>query len=221
MQLCGKKILAAKSIIPCLRKILRRSRRVSVGEPLTSDESWVMVDGDQISQTAESPVDEDLGPRPEDAVHQDEPLLPPNCDRLRSDDIVISGTHPDRAGAFADVWDGFLAGDRVMIKSYRLYSATDSTQARMVRLRWHFQTIRYADSPSTTEVPQGSAGGMLHAFPSKHRPIPGCVHHLQTPASSRVRFHGTPMSWRIPEGECGHQESATGATSILLLVSIF
>ena len=165
MQLCGKKIPTASSIIPRrLRKIFRRSRQVSVREPPTSDESWtvVMVDGDQISQIAESPVDEDPEPRPEEAVHQDEPLLPPNCDRLRSDDIVISGTHPDRTGAFADVWDGSLSGDRVMIKSYRLYSAMGSTQARMVRLRWYFQKLCYADSLSTTEALQGSAG-MLHA----------------------------------------------------------
>ena len=135
MRFCGKKIFAARSIIPRLRKIFRRSRQVSARETLASDESWTVVDADQISpQTAESPVDVDE-PRPADAVRQDEPLLPPGCGKLRSEDIEIFYTLPNRAGAFADVWDGSLAGDRVVIKFYRLYSATDSTQARMVRFR--------------------------------------------------------------------------------------
>ena len=150
MQLCGRKLSAFKSIILRLRKKFRRSRQAPEREMLVT--SRTMVDGDQISQTAESPVDEDFEPRPTDAIRQDEPLLPPNCDRLCPEDIEILGTFPDRAGVFTDVWEGSLAGDRVVIKSYRLYSATDFTQARIVRFRWYPRTLRYADPPSATEA---------------------------------------------------------------------
>lgn len=127
-------IPAVKSIAPLWRKIFRRSRRVSVRETLASDESgWTVVDWDQISRTAEPPVDEDPEPRPADVVHQHEYLLPPDCDRLRSGDIEIFDTLPDRAGAFTNVWDGSLDGDRVVIKSYRLCYTTDPTQAHIVR----------------------------------------------------------------------------------------
>jgi hypothetical protein len=214
MRLCGKKVFATRTIFSRLCKIFRRSRQAAL------DESWTVVDWDQISQTAEASVDGDFGPRAADAVHRDVHPPPHNCDRLRSEEVEIPGTFPDRAGAFTSVWSGFLAGRRVVIKSYRLDSVTDPTQARMVRFRCYLRTLCYADSPSATEVLQGSSG-KLRAFPSKHRPIPGCVHHLRTPASSRVRLHGTPMSSRIPRGGYGHQESATCATSVLLPLSIF
>lgn len=140
----SKVILVARSII---LRLSRRSRQVSVGEALASDENWIMVDGDQISQTAEPPVDEGSEPRPLDAIQQNEPPLPPSCNRLHPDDIEIFTNLPSRAGAFTDVWEGSLAGDRVMIKSYRLYSTIDPTPARMVKFRWHFQVLRFTDPP--------------------------------------------------------------------------
>ncbi|KAF9649991.1 kinase-like protein [Thelephora ganbajun] len=123
MPLRCRKLFAPKSIIFCLRKLFRRSlgQNSSVRTALVPD----VVDGDH----AEPPVNEDTEPRPADAVQQ--PPLPPNCSKLRSGDIRIPDTCPVRAGAFADVWDGFLSGDRVVIKSYRLYSTADPTQARM------------------------------------------------------------------------------------------
>ncbi|KAF9651701.1 kinase-like protein [Thelephora ganbajun] len=130
MPLRCQKFFAAKSIAFCLRKLFRRScQNSSVGTALVSDESWVVVDGNQTSQTAEPLVNEDTEPQPADAIQQ--PPVPPNCSRLQSGDIRILDTCPARAGAFTDVWDGFLAGDRVAIKSYRLCSTTDPTQARM------------------------------------------------------------------------------------------
>ena len=192
MQLCGKKIPVPRFIILRLRKLFRGSRQVSVRETLASDESWtaVDVDGDLMPQTAESSVDEDSEPLLAASVYRDEHLLPLDCAKLGSADVEIFTTLPNRAGAFTNVWNGSLAGDRVVIKSYRLYSAEDFTHARMVRFRMHLRTLCYTDPPFATEVLQGSTG-VLKAFPSKHRPVPGCVHHLRTPVSSRVRLRGT------------------------------
>lgn len=134
MHLCGKRIFATKPIISRLRKLFRRSRQVSVREAPASDENLVVVGGDQLSQTAESP---DSEPRPEDAAQPGEPRLPPGCDRLRTGDIKISAKFPTRAGAFTDVWEGSLDGDRVVIKSYRLYSTADPTPVRIVRFYWY------------------------------------------------------------------------------------
>jgi len=138
-----KRFFTAKSIILCLRKLLRKPRRNSGGTVLVPDERPIVVDEDQISRTAEpSPppppnpsVNEDSEPRLADAVEWHQPPLPPNCSRLRPGDIEILGNRPARAGSFADVWDGSLAGTRVVVKSYRVYSTVDPTHARMVRFR--------------------------------------------------------------------------------------
>ena len=66
-------------------------------------------------------------------IQQDQPPLPPSCIRLWSGDVKILNALPFSAGPFADVWDGSLANDRVVVKSYRIYSTVDPTQARMVR----------------------------------------------------------------------------------------
>lgn len=131
------KILSAMSIVCRLRKLFRRHRR-SRGE---STEMLIAVDPDQVSQTAESSspppspsVDQDREPRFVDDIQQNQPFLPPSCSRLHAEDIKILGDHPSSAGAFTDIWDGSLAGDRVVVKSYRIYSTVDPTQARMVRL---------------------------------------------------------------------------------------
>ena len=132
MAWCFERIFVAEPIIPCLRRLFRRSPlgQAAVREGLASDESLTE---DRTSQIAEPPVDEDFEPRPTDAVQHGQPPLPPNCNRLCPGDIEISGILPARAGPFTDVWDGSLAGERVVIKSYRLHSTTDSTHARMVR----------------------------------------------------------------------------------------
>ena len=151
------KILTVILIVRRLRKLFCGPRR-SRGAP---DECLIAVDTDQGSQIPESStsspppspsVDEDSEPRYADAVQQGEPPLPSSCSRLQPEDIKIIGKHPSRAGAFADVWDASLADDRVVVKAYRIYSATDSAQARMVRPRWHLQPSRFIDLPSATEV---------------------------------------------------------------------
>lgn len=71
-------------------------------------------------------------PQPADAVQQDGPTLQPNCSRLRSEDIEIFHSRPIYVGAFADVWEGSLAGARVAIKSYRFYSMVDDGDAEAV-----------------------------------------------------------------------------------------
>ena len=131
------KILSAMSIVCCLRRLFRRHRQ-SKGE---STERLITVDPDQVSQSAESlspppspSVDEDSEPRPVDDIQQDQPPLPPSCSRLLPRDIKILGDRPSCAGAFADIWDGSLGDDRVVVKSYRIYSTVDSTHARIVRL---------------------------------------------------------------------------------------
>lgn len=144
------KILSAKSVIRALCKLFRRPRQNGGA----SHES--LVDEGQGSETAKesppSPVDDDFEPRVADAVRQYQPPLPPSCSRLRSGDVRILGDYPSRAGAFADVWDGSLAGDRVVIKAYRIYSTADSTQACMVRLRRYLQQFCFVDPPSVTEA---------------------------------------------------------------------
>ena len=84
----------------------------------------------------------------EDDDQQNQPLLPSVCTRLGSEDISIVGDHPARCGAFADVWDGSLAGSRVVIKSYRTYS----TQARTVRVHRYLQAFSFTDLPPATET---------------------------------------------------------------------
>ena len=130
------KFLSVMSIVCHLRKLFRRHRQ-SRREP-TDD--LIVVDPDQVSQTAKSAslppipsVDEDPEPRLVDDIRQDQPLSPPTCGRLLVGDLKILGDHPSRAGAFADIWDGSLADDRVVVKFYRIYSTVDPTYARMVR----------------------------------------------------------------------------------------
>jgi len=132
-------ILSAISIVCRLRKLFRRHRQ-GRGAPA---ERLIVVDPDQVSQTAEpsspppgpSPsVDGNSGPQLVDDIQQDQPPLPPSCSRLQLGDIEILDEHPSCAGAFANIWNGSLAGDRVVVKSYRIYSTVDSTHARMVRL---------------------------------------------------------------------------------------
>ena len=107
-----------KSIISCMHKLFRR--------PPPSPNPTANEDDDQ----------------------QNQPLLPSVCTRLGSEDISIVGDHPARCGAFADVWDGSLAGSRVVIKSYRTYS----TQARTVRVHRYLQAFSFTDLPSATET---------------------------------------------------------------------
>ena len=97
------------------------------------DETWVTVDTNSASHAAEVAVSQDTDPQP--AYGDLQPALPHDCSRVDSGDIVIHGDCPVRAGAFADVWEGSLNGAPVVIKSYRLSSATGSTHARMVRFR--------------------------------------------------------------------------------------
>ena len=133
---CGR--FVSKSI-RYLRKLFPRSRRGIVEARVALDETRSSVDADRASQTADSDSEvstvnsEDTEPQPADTVAQ--PYLPDSCSRLNSGDVKVHGSHPVRAGAFADVWDGSLDGVPVVIKSYRLYSATDSTIARIVRFR--------------------------------------------------------------------------------------
>ena len=153
MGLC--KILSVRSIVCRLCKSLRRRRQRGGA----SEESLIVVDVDQVSQTAESSspppspsVDEGSGPRHADDIQQAQPPLPSSCNKLQPGDVKILGNLPSRAGAFADVWDGDLAGDPVVVKSYRTYFTTDSTQARMVRHCWYIQPLRFVDLPSVTET---------------------------------------------------------------------
>jgi hypothetical protein len=214
MRSCCEKFFAAKSIVSRLRKLFRRRGQNRGSAATAPDESSI---GTPISQTAERPssptVDEDPEPRLADAVRCDEPPLPPNCSRLQPEDVKILGDRPARAGAFTDIWDGSLAGERVAIKSYRIYSTTDPTQARMVRIRWHPQVFWSTDPLSTAEVPQGSAS-MHQAFPPEHCSVPCYVHHSATPAGSRIRLHGIPRAWGISSGSWWYREGAIGATFI-------
>lgn len=140
MHSCGKGTFATKSIVSRLRELSRRFHRVSVRETLASDEGLVVVSGGVAGPEPK--------PRPADGVQLDEPPLPPACDRLRLGDIKVFAKFPTCAGAFtSDVWDGFLDGDRVVIKSYRLYSTFDPTQARIVRLRWYIRVLRLLTLP--------------------------------------------------------------------------
>ena len=197
MRSCCEKFFAAKSIVSRLRKLFRRRGQNRGSAATAPDESSIRT---PISRTAERPssptVDEDPEPRLADVARWDEPPLPPDCSRLQSEDVKILGDCPARAGAFTDIWDGSLAGERVAIKSYRINSTTDPTQARMVSFRWHPQTFWFTDPSSTAEVPQGSAG-MHQAFPPEHCSVPCCVHHSAISAGSRVRLHGMPRAWGI------------------------
>lgn len=150
MPSCCENFSTAKSIISRLRKLFRGPHEGVAGAP----GSLIAIGEDQISQTAEpsSPppsVNENAEQRPVGGVQWDQPPLPPNCSRLNLGDVEIPGDHPTRAGAFTDVWDGSLDGGRVVIKSYRIYSTGDPTQARMVRFRWI--SLNTSDS-SATEV---------------------------------------------------------------------
>jgi len=161
MVLYRKELFTANSIVSRLRKLLRGLRhRKSRRAALASE----VVYRDRISQSAEASGNEDSQPPPTGVVQQDQPSLPPNCSRLLSGDIEILGNHPARSGAFADVWEGSLAGGRVVIKSYRRSTTTDPIQARMVRFSWYLRALRFAHLPSAAEALQGSAG-MLLAFP--------------------------------------------------------
>ena len=135
---CGRFVLKS---IRYLRKLFPRSRRGIVEARVALDETRSQVDADHASQTADPDSEvstndsEDTEPQLADTVTQ--PCLPDGCSRLNSGDVKVHGNHPVRAGTFADVWDGSLDGAPVVIKSYRLYSATDSRVARIVRFRWH------------------------------------------------------------------------------------
>ena len=155
MPSCWKKFFPAKAISR-LRRLFFRPRQDEGRVARASEENLILivVDEDQISQTAEdalpppstaSQPNEDSEPQLAEAVQRGQPLLPPNCSELQPEHIEILGNFPTRSGAFADVWDGSLAGTRVAIKSYRTYSATDPTQARMVRSRWLLRASRFTD----------------------------------------------------------------------------
>ena len=51
--------------------------------------------------------------------------LPPNCRRLRQEDLKIVGTGPLDAGGFADVWVGEMGDQAVAVKSYRCYASAN------------------------------------------------------------------------------------------------
>lgn len=133
-----------------LRKLLCKLRRDERRAACTSDGSLtsIVVDADRARpQTAEHTqppppapsVNEDPEPQLAEDVQRNLSLLPPSCSELQPEYIEILGDLPARAGAFANVWDGFLrvTKTRVVIKSYRVYSTTDNTQARIVRFRWY------------------------------------------------------------------------------------
>lgn len=124
-----KNLLAAKSIVSRFCKLIRRPRQSKGRAAQAPDETSIVADGDQ-PQAAETPpplVNEDFEPR----LAGDPP---PGCSRLYPGEVKVLGDHPASAGAFTDIWDGSLAGDPVVIKSYRIYSTGDPTQARMVGL---------------------------------------------------------------------------------------
>ena len=151
MPSCHKQFFAAKLIISRLRKLFRRPCQNERAAQAPDKNLIAVVDGGH-PQTAEHTPPPPNPTANEDDVRRDRPLLPPDCRILRSGDINVLGGHPARGGAFADVWDGSLAGSRVVIKSYRTYSAIDSTQARMVRVHQYLQAFSFTDLPSATET---------------------------------------------------------------------
>ena len=148
----------AKSVITRLRKLFRKLRHEG-RTARAPDENLIVVDGARISQTAEDAPPPSPNPTAnEDDDQQNQPLLPPVCRRLGSEDISVVGDHPARGGPFAEVWDGYLDGDRVVIKSYRTYSTIDCTPTRMVRFRRYPQALCLTNLLSVTETLQGSTG---------------------------------------------------------------
>lgn len=128
-----KKSSAVNSTISSLYKSFRRPFQNKGRTARAPDENLISVDAGQIPQTAEGTSPPHNPTANEDYVQQNQPLLPPDCRRLCPEEVDIADYHPPRGGLFAEVWDGYLDGDRVVIKSYRTYSTVDSTPARMVR----------------------------------------------------------------------------------------
>lgn len=125
---------AAKFIASYFRVLFRGPHQAPAKTAVGPDESWIEVDTEsRPSLAVDEPTNQDTKPQPPGAVLQVQPPLPPECPRLKPEDVIIHGDHPTRAGVFADVWDGYHGGVRVVVKSYRLYSTVDSTRPRMVR----------------------------------------------------------------------------------------
>lgn len=50
------------------------------------------------------------------------------CHWLGPEDVKLVGEHPIAAGEFADIWEGIHEGHKVVLKSYRCSTSSETTQ---------------------------------------------------------------------------------------------